>query len=243
MSNNRRIYSEVSEVGTICPTVRNDMFRILDRYYDCVNFNQFESDFKNKTYAILLRNDAGQLVGFSTLEHWHETIDGQALQFVFSGDTIIEHDYWGGQTFAASWIRLVARLKLSHKNVPMYWFLIVKGHRTYRYLPNFSKSYFPAPNIETPAHIKRLIDHLCVERFGAAYYHSSGTVRFEKSMGHLKEIWSEIDPADLAQEPVQFFLQRNPRYKNGEELACLTEVSAENMRPFARRIYVKENSE
>jgi hypothetical protein len=236
----RRIHSEVRDVGTICASVRNEMFSILDRYYDCVGFAQFEGDLNKKTHAILLRNDRGQLIGFSTLEHWNEVIDGKAFQFVFSGDTIIQHDYWGSQTFAATWIRLVASLKSKYPEIPMYWFLIVKGYRTYRYLPSFSKAYFPAPDVETPAQIKRLIDYLGVNRFGASYNQSSGTVRFEQSLGQLKPQWADIDPLLIAQKPVQFFLQRNPGYRTGEELACLTEVSAENMRPFAKRIFLQE---
>jgi hypothetical protein len=38
---------------------------------------------------------------------------------------------------------------------------------------------------------------------------------------------------------VQFFLERNPRFHAGEEMVCLTELSAENLRSFARRAFVR----
>jgi hypothetical protein len=66
--------------------------------------------------------------------------------------------------------------------------------------------------------------------FGDAWKPDEGVIRFPASHGHLRG-----DIAASSQERrhnpwVRFFLGRNPGYADGEELVCLTEMRADNLR-------------
>src|SRR3546814_8887785 len=55
-------------------------------------------------------------------------------------------------------------LKADAPALPLYWLLLVKGHRTYRYLRAFYRVFYPALQRETPPETKSLMDHLAAEK-------------------------------------------------------------------------------
>src|SRR3546814_14178203 len=99
---------------------------------------------------------------------------------MYSGDTIVHQDHWGQQALAFTWIDFSGALKSAAPEFPLYWFLLVKGHRTYRYLRAFYRVFHPAPLRETPPEIKMLMDHLARGKFGAFYDWQTGVVRSEE---------------------------------------------------------------
>jgi hypothetical protein len=215
----------------------SQMFDLMRRYYDGVERELFLKDLNSKQHVVSVLASSGELVGFSTVAVWDEHFEGQKFRVLFSGDTIIERAYWGSTTFASEWIRLVARVKSSEPHIPLIWLLVVKGHRTYRHLPVFMKSYFPAWDVHTPPATQKLIDHIAGRRFGKAYDPTAGLLRFPDGRGSLKAEWAAIPDKDSKRPEVSFFVERNPDYTHGDELVCLTEINASNLKPFARRIF------
>ena len=64
----------------------------------------------------------------------------------YSGDTIVDKEHWGQQQLARAWISRIGRIKAEAPDTPLYWFLLVKGHRTFKYL---SVSEIPSTRIGT----------------------------------------------------------------------------------------------
>jgi hypothetical protein len=57
-------------------------------------------------------------------------------------------------------------------------------------------------------------------------------------MGQLKPDLAEV-PSRLSSRPeVAFFLQRNPGYRNGDELVCLARLAPENLRSMVRSSFL-----
>lgn len=215
-----------------------DMFALYSRYYDGTGEQLFRSDLANKQYVIVLRDQENTVQGFSTAVVTEHRFEGTLLREFFSGDTIVDERYWGQQTLSAAWLRLTASIKAADPEVPLYWFLMVKGHRTYRYLRAFFKVFYPAHDRETPPDQKALMDMMARQRFGEAYDGDRGVVSFATSHGHLKSSWAEVPEKDRRRPDVIFFLERNPGYAHGDELVCLTEVSSTNLRPLGARMFV-----
>jgi hypothetical protein len=213
------------------------MYALYERYYEGSSFEVFQRDLLAKDRVVLLRGQDGELRGFSTLAVYAREFEGTPLRVVFSGDTIIDERCWGSQAFAFSWLRFVGWLKAQAPQAPLYWLLISKGHRTYRYLPAFSREYFPAHDRNTPPRMQGLIDFLATERFGAAYDSAAGVLRFDQSQGHLRRRLACIPDKDLRLQEVRYFLRRNPDYAQGDELVCLCELAADNLKPIARRVF------
>lgn len=214
---------------------RNEMFGVYAQYYDGTSREIFEADLEEKQQALVLRDTEDVIQGFTTIAVTETQHEGAALRAIFSGDTIISRAYWGSQQLAFTWIRHAGKVKAEKPEVPLYWFLIVKGHRTYRFLPTFSVDFHPHWERPIPMRTKRIMDRLAGERFGEAYDRNSGIIRFPKSRGHVKCDLAQVSDSRARRKDVAFFLARNPGYAAGHELVCLTELSLDNLRPIARR--------
>jgi hypothetical protein len=215
--------------------LRGQMFALFARHYRDVSVAGFEADLVAKDSAIVLRA-AGQVVGFTTLAYsTFAAARSREVAVVFSGDTIVDPAYWGEQTLARAWLAEIGRFAARNPGREAYWFLIVKGHRTYRYLPTFARDYVPrAAGADRPDLIA-LRNAIAADRFGAAFDPASGVIRFAEPRGRLDPAIAEPLPRELANPHVRFFLEANPGFRRGDELACLCALGPENMRPRAQR--------
>ena len=214
------------------------MYRVYATYYDAASQARFGADLADKDYVIELR-DGHLLKGFSTLALMEFAGPDGPSRALFSGDTIIDRDYWGEQALAQLFCRFAGAMKAQCPQIPLYWFLISKGYRTYRYLSLFAREYFPNADRSTPAHMQAVIDSLARTRFGDAYHAPLGLVQFDESHGHLKPQWAAIRESVRRRAEVRFFLERNPRYHLGEELCCIAPLEADNLRSHARKAFLE----
>ena len=213
------------------------MFALYQRHFDGTDRARFAADLSDKSQVLLIHDEHGVLRGFSTIAVYRRIFEGTPLRVLFSGDTVVDEDSWGQQALAFAFIRLAGTLQ-AESNEPMYWLLISKGHRTYRYLSAFSIDFDPSAQHPTAPERQRLMDFLAHDRFGSAYDAQRGVIRYAQSQGHLRADLAEV-PAIHAHLPeVAFFLERNPGYARGEELVCLCPIFADNLRPMARRAFV-----
>jgi hypothetical protein len=233
----RSLRSDAVDVGTLTLQMRRAMYALFERYYVASSFERFERDLTGKDTVFLINDEHGELCGFSTLAVFEMDVDGAPLRVVFSGDTIIEPSHWGSQAFAFSWIRHIGKIFGEAPCVPLFWLLIVKGHRTYRYLPAFGLNFVPNWRETGDTRLHKLKDAIARSLFGAAYDAPSGVVHFEHSLGHLATELAAITPREAARADVRFFLENNPGYVQGDELVCLCELKPENMRPLTRRLF------
>lgn len=217
--------------------LRRAMAALYLRHYDACSEGRFYTDLDAKSEVLLLYC-ADQLIGFSTFLLYPFVWHGQRLRIVFSGDTVVDREHWGQQALAFGWIARMGRLYRDAPEQPLYWFLIVKGHRTYRYLPAFSLRFFPDWRC-CDTDLQALAEALGRDYFGNDYSAAQGVVTFAESHGQLKADIAEPDAAELQKEGVRFFLQRNPGYRDGHELVCVCPLAAENLKPLSRRLFLQ----
>lgn len=237
MANANALTSKILPVSGIRSSDREEMWALFRRFYAGTRRELFEHDLAQKDSLLLLQDEAGRIQGFSTLTVGITRFEGETIRYVFSGDTIVDRAYWGSQALAFTWLRYVGELKRERPELPLFWFLIVKGHRTFRYLPAFAREFYPHWERGTPARIAGLMNQLARERFGDAFDDAQGVIRYSDSHGHLAEPFAEANEREASREDVSFFLRRNSGYRRGDELVCLCELSAENLRPLARRLF------
>lgn len=220
----------------LTPTERGEMYAVFVRYYENVERCRFEKDLEEKNWIIQLRNEEQQIVGFSTLQVYeHCGSLGPAL-VLYSGDTIIDRAYRRNGDLAGAFGHLLLRTIRENQLFPVYWLLTSKGVRTYRFLPVFFKTFFPAFNQQNGARLKVLIDEIAAAKFGADYSPQTQIVSH-----HGQRDWlcsAEQDPQlfQRSDPHICFFLQKNPGYPHGDELACLAEISEDNLNSRAWRV-------
>ncbi len=227
----RLVFRDTLSTGQI-----GEMHGLLDAHFEGVSPEVFEKDLAEKNWVILLEDALGHIHGFSTLLHYRTLFDGRPVSVIYSGDTIVDREYWGSAVLPRTWIQSVNRLRARHPGDRLFWLLISSGYRTYRFLPLFWKAFFPHHDCATPADAQSLLDHIASERFGDAYHPVDGVVRFERPQV-LREELLAIPPGKLEDPHIAFFAERNPGYVQGDELVCLTELAAENLTAAGRRMW------
>lgn len=229
-----RLGGEVRAVAELSTDERAQMYALLTRYFAHTSRAQFDRDLAEKDWAILLRDAAGRIQGFSTLMRFQMTIDGEPAVVFFSGDTIISREFWGETALPRLWGRHVFSLADQIRDARAYWFLICSGYKTYRYLPLFFREFYPSCARATPPHIQRLVDEFGRAKFGDEYDASSGVIRF-KLAAPLQAGVADITPQRMKDPDVAFFVAANPGHGNGDELACLAELTRGNLTPAGAR--------
>lgn len=233
--------TSIRNIGTLNPYEREMLCGLYLRYYDGSNEVLFNADLANKTHVLILYYGE-KTVGFTTIEVYGRDWNDEPVVVVYSGDTIVEQQHWGQQALAYRWIRFIGELRQANAGCFVYWLLIVKGHRTYKFLPAFTHTFYPHWASEQ-RDLKSFLDVLAREKFGKYYDPLTGIVSFDESRGHLKEAYAAIADNEKTKPAVSFFLERNPGYQRGDELACLCRFDDENLRPLTRRILMTATPE
>jgi len=228
---------QVTSPESLSMAMKQAMFELFRQYYDAVSFSSFELDLMAKDHVLMLNDKAGQLRGFTSMALIDFEFHNHKQRAIFSGDTIVQHQYWGEKKLLLSWCRYAGQIKAQQPTVPLYWFLISKGVRTYQYLPLFSHHYIPSPSDNAPNHYQHVLQHLAKGKFAEAYQADSGLIIFPTSRGQLVDKWAELPPSYRSRPEAQFFLKINPGYQQGHELACLTELCSENLIGMAKRSF------
>lgn len=232
----RRLAASTVPVRSLTPALRDEAFALFEESYAGTDRARFESDLEDKQRIILLRDrDTGRLRGFSTVR-----IDPvrtpRAGRVIFSGDTVIHRDYWGQKQLQRAFTRILLEAKLRAPHRPLYWLLLSKGYRTYMLLANAFPRAVPRRDGPPDPALRAALDDLAAARFGASYDPSSGVVRFAGVRERVREGLAPITERHLANPHVRFFVERNPRWSEGDELACLAEVRLVDIARIAGRL-------
>lgn len=236
--------------GTVVPrsvvsaSETKQMVQLLNECFSNVDESIFLEDLERKDEVLLLRDCSGAICGFSTLLKFRHSVLGHSYRVVFSGDTVISPGHWGGTELPAVWGAHLMRLYEKEPQVPLLWLLISKGIRTFKFLPVFFKRYYPSPDEQVPADVQKLMHSLGESCFGSQYDRQSGLVLPTAQSYFLREEFAAEQTAAEKRSYIEHFYSKNPAYRRGAELLCLTEFSPGNLKPFiSRRIVSRLEAE
>ncbi len=204
------------------------MFDIMKRYYENILWENFERDLNDKCDAVLLCDENGEIHGFTTLAVYERDA---RVRLLYSGDTIVEKEYWGSNDLSSAWIKNALR-HAERFDGKTYWLLLSKGYKTYKFLHTFFNAFYPCVDVETPAAIQEIMDEFAASRFGDQY--QDGV--YAEGKDFLKEEYDDVGKAALRNRHTAFFLRKNPNYMRGDELVCLTELCADNLNRLGRKM-------
>jgi hypothetical protein len=212
-----------------------EMLALHQRNFDGVERARFLADLSEKDWVILLLTAEGRLAGFSTQRLLPPLEEFGGARCLFSGDTIVERAHANTSLLPGCFGHLMLRLIEAHGEESLYWFLISKGFRTYRFLPVFFERFWPSPDHATPPEIQALLDGVARRKFGSGYDAATGLVRIVGA-DRLAPALAEVPRGREADRHVAFFLARNPGFSRGDELACLAPIRRDNLNAYGRRV-------
>ena len=206
----------------------NSMYSIMEVYYDNIYQNTFIEELNKKQDVVLLLDEQNNICGFTTLAVFRYD---EQTQLLYSGDTIVEKQYWGQHDLSQAWINnaMAYTEKFDGKT---YWFLLSKGYKTYKYLSTFFIEYYPCVDTQIPARIQQIMDNFSQQQYGDRY--RDGVWLAGKD--YLKCEYDYIHEAARRDKNTAFFLEKNPGYMKGDELICLCEISPNNLNKLGRRV-------
>lgn len=232
----------VSAAG-ITPCQSDILFALMDRYYANLRREIFEADLAQKQWVILLLDQQTEaIVGFSTQAIWDIPVGNRTVQALFSGDTIVDRSHWGDPTLAHVWGQLALTLIDHNPGGELYWFLISKGYKTYRFLPLFFREFYPRLDCVTPPWAKEVVDALAFSHFPGTYDPAKGVVRGGPSKDRLRPGVADLTSERLNDSHIRFFKECNPGHQLGDELCCLAPLTRANFTRAAWRVIGQESA-
>jgi hypothetical protein len=211
------------------------MLGLMEEHYQGMDAAAFGRDLEGKSHALLLI-DGGQMVGFTTLVVHRCRVRSfdEPVMTVYSGDTIVRHESWGGTAFMRGWIEALRELGVFGAGSPAAWLLLAGGTRTYRFLPVMWRYYTPGLDGERPR-LASLASELSAGLFGERFDPAKGIVRPDHRYS-LRPRFRE-HARKLAADPyARFFERLNPGHRAGDELVCLTMLHEDNLSRAGRRL-------
>ena len=208
------------------------MFELLSDHYGNASRDRFDADLSEKNWVILLTlEETGEIVGFSTqMLYSHDGPGGRSI-ILFSGDTVVEKEHWGGLELPMALGRVMLAIEARYPGERLCWLLICKGYKTYRYLPIYVREFYPSYEADAPPEHLALKHSLAVARFGDSYDPDTGIVSFGGTHQYVRPGIADITEKHMKDPHVRFFAETNPGYARGDELVCLACFHEGNLRP------------
>lgn len=220
------VFAEVKVISDVTTLEIERMYAIFAKYYVNHNREQFAIDLQEKNHVILLRDAKHKTIqGFSTLLQVDLTSQGTNALGIYSGDTVLEKEYWGNKALGVAFLKYLWMEKVKNPLRPVYWFLISKGYKTYLLMANNFVTHFPRIEMETPARYKNIMDRFYAHRFGAFYKPNQGVIEFDSESCCLKEKVAEISAELFKNKKIKYFAKMNRNWDRGHELACIAEMT------------------
>jgi len=219
-------------------STKAQMYRLFCSQFDNVPLEQFIADLDQKNWVLLLRGDVGELVAFSSMQIYEATLNMRKITLLYSGDTAVDSATWSDSALSYNMMGAFNWLRRHHDCETLYWFLLVSGYRTYRFLPVFSKIFYPRFDEETPENVQALMHSMATERFNGNYDRESGIVRLDVP-SVLREGYRGIPENRLVDPNIAFFAERNPGHLQGDELVCFCELAEQTLTKLGIRMWRK----
>jgi hypothetical protein len=237
----KKLKASTVYVKTLTQNDTERMLSLFGQYYENIDKNKFYSDLKNKDRVIILRDIETQTIqGFSTLKDMEIQQNNKKIRALFSGDTIIDRDYWGQTALTMEFFKVVAMAKLKNPLEPYYWMLISKGFKTYLLLANNFMTYWPRFDQKTPSDAQEIMNLLGHSLFPGEYIEESGLIVFKKPADRLKLDTAPIDEKLILKNPkIKFFQDKNPGWQKGDELVCIGSVDLGLATKYLSRTFLK----
>lgn len=235
-----QVYARYRRINRLSPADIRTMYGIFCQYYGNTDLDTFLRDMSGKTGVFLIRRRSDRaIVGFSTVALLDLNLQGKRVKGVFSGDTIIERDYWGSRALVTSFFLYLVRTVLRHPLTPVFWLLISKGYKTYLLLANNFFRFHPHPQ-QRYQEYEPLVEEYSEVLFPGYFCRSRKVLDFGDSYQYLNDDVAAITDDLRARYPnIAFFEARNPGWESGHELPCVGRAGPSDVFRYAFRLIAK----
>lgn len=229
--------SSVKKITDLSAIEAREMHQVFLKYYNNTYLNVFLDDISKKQYVLLMKDPkSNRIVGFSTIALLDLPYNGKTVKGLFSGDTILEKEYWGSRRWQLTWGLFCVKLKIKYLRTPFFWLLISKGYKTYMLMANNFIDYYPRIDKEDKD-LADVVDSYCNQLYPQNYIKEQRILDFGNEYQNLQSHVAEIcDNLRENQPKIRFFEERNPNWRIGTELPCVAKIETKVLWKFIRKL-------
>ncbi len=229
---------DIVKQSALSDATKKQMYALFSSQFDNISMQQFLHDLDEKDWVLLVHDDTGNLICFSSMLIINIRMDDQDITLIYSGDTVADSATWGNSALSYYWMGAIDWLRRHYDMDRVFWFLLVSGYRTYRFLPVYSQFFYPRHDEPTPDNIQALMHAIATERFNDKYDPETGIVRLD-APAILKDEYRGIPENRMSDPHIAFFAERNPGHVQGDELLCFAELSESKLTRLGKRMWRK----
>lgn len=234
-----RISYKFEKVSSISQSRKVFLYGIFSKYYQNVSLEKFIKDFNEKKHLIIFhRKSDKSIMGFATVTFFDLEIDSRNVRVVYSGDVVLEKEYWGLKVFQQAYMLYFIYIRAKSLK-PVYWYLMSQSYKTYLMMANRFPDFFPNYKKDYPSFEKKIVDQISFQRFGESYHQESTTVDLKKENYTLVNNIGYINPSLLSNPHIAFFQKKNPNHEKGIELVCLAKINKNIFMIFFKKHIIK----
>lgn len=169
---------------------------------------------------IAIYKSKGEIVGISAIDILPEEHNGKKACAIYTGNTWIRQDWRNANLIQLLAFISMLEAKARYPRHRLYWFFGSNNYMSYRLLYRNFEQFWPSPDHETPAWELNYMQHLGKVFFGPDMDEETLIWR-QKSSRSFKDEDTQLSNK-LKQDPfIQYYLQRNPGYTQGDRLMCM----------------------
>lgn len=239
-----KVFARYRDIDRVSPADIRRMYEIFRQYYGNTDLDTFLADMSRKTGVFMIRRRSDrQIVGFSTVALMDLHLQGKKVKGVFSGDTIIEREYWGSRALVSSFFLYLVRVVLRYPMTPVFWLLISKGYKTYLLLANNFFRFYPHPERQYTEY-EPLVQEYSDKLFPGYYDPNRKVLDFGESYQFLNDDVAAITAEMRERYPrIAFFEECNPDWHKGNELPCVGRAGVSDVFRYVFRLINKVRSD
>ncbi len=217
------LITRYQKVSTLSVVDVARMHALFEANYDYSPLSTFITDLEKKDGAFIVRHKSTQeIVGFSTLAIYKFELGGKQVKGLFSGDTIIDRNYWGSRSLQKAVALKMFWEALKSPLTPQYYLLISKGYKTYLLLARNFPDFYPKRNSTSSRGLDKLVAQYCEALFPGKLDQDKMLLDFGEGANCLKDHVAEITDDMRRTDPdIAFFEKCNPTWQRGTELPCI----------------------
>lgn len=222
------IFSELKS-NKIKPEIIDEMYKIYNPHHN-MSFDAFQSRMHtNFNRIILFKRDLDkELIGFTGIRFdKFITNKNKKRILIYYGSAFLESEYRGKNLMQTVGKKYYLKIRLKHLMKKIYVWADLLSLRAYCMICSNYRRFYPSPDWETPKKIKKLMDYVGEKYYGDNYNSESGIVC--KNSKRIKDHEISYSEGDRKDKYVNFFLDKNEDYLNGNGLICVIPANIVNI--------------
>ena len=221
-----------------------EIFEKIYNIYNTYNEDRTRENYLNeiiieKFYTdIILIYDNNIIIGYTLLKinNMKDSIT------IIVGDSVLNEGYIGKSIIGESLFNVIK--KNFNKNKKMYTFWLCNTVYTYLYCNKFKKSYPNKNNVYIPNEYKNIYIN-CLKLFTNNIYDSNEElnliVKYQNNFGKVRKKFAKIRDNFKIDENVNFFLEINKNYLDGDCLCLICEIDIDDINRITNNYKKKKN--